>query len=209
MQRSLPVSVAILLAACGAATTTSNDAAESATQSSGKAKQQPRIGFENFDRGGMAGCFDPNLSGYARQQAERIGGQPCGLSASGAKGAEGQSDTDYAGHWSGQFDGGQGTVTIMRRSAGANDYEVNVTVAGNSGCSGEVSGSGRVSAGRLVLTEASEPDRICRVSFTRRGNSLAVSEDGCMAFHGMSCGFSGNARFVHGTDSLEPEGHAD
>lgn len=70
--------LAAALMACGAAPVI-NDAAESATQRTRpKARpQRPEIGPPRFDQGGMAGCFDPNLSGYARAAAERIGGVPC------------------------------------------------------------------------------------------------------------------------------------
>ena len=69
MQKRVPIAVAAILTACGAVATTS---AESAPQKSAKPKQSV---------GGAAGCFDPNLKGYARAVAEQIGGVPCARSA--------------------------------------------------------------------------------------------------------------------------------
>ena len=187
MQRSIPVSFAILLAACGVAATTSNDAAESATQKSrGKAKQQPRIGFESFDRGGMAGCFDPRLSGYARAAAERIGGVPC---ETGAAGNNAGGDP-WVGEYEGPADEGmRGTVSIARGSA-ANRYRVEVGVAGP-GCGGGVDGTGTVANNRMSLSVRvpDEPEQ-CQIFLDRNGSSLNVTEaGGCLYFHGAQCRF--------------------
>jgi hypothetical protein len=78
MRNGISVGLAAMLMACGVAAT-SNDAAESATQRTRpKAQpQRPVLDDMRFDRGGMAGCFDPNLSGSARTAAEAIGGVPC------------------------------------------------------------------------------------------------------------------------------------
>ena len=78
MQEGVLVPVAALLAACGVIATTSNDAAVSATQNrQGKAEPRRSVGFQNYEEGGMAGCFDPSLAGYPRRAAERAGGVPC------------------------------------------------------------------------------------------------------------------------------------
>jgi hypothetical protein len=80
MRNGISIGLAAMLMACGVAAT-SNGAAESATQKARpRARPQPqpqRPLVERFDEGGMAGCFDPNLSGFARAAAERIGGVPC------------------------------------------------------------------------------------------------------------------------------------
>jgi hypothetical protein len=186
MQRSLPVSVAILLAACGVAATTSNDAAESATQSSGKAKQRQRVGFESFDRGGMAGCFDPNLSGYARQAAERIGGVPCAEApATSATGSD---------PWIGEYEGpaAEGMTGHVSIAAGTapNRYRLGIDVTGP-GCSGSINGTGIATNNRMSLTErAPGQAEQCRISLVRNGSTIVVGEiEGCLYFHGAQCSF--------------------
>jgi hypothetical protein len=79
MKKTFSVSLAAMLMACGIGANSSGDAADAAAQRSRpKARpRQPVVDDMRFDRGGMAGCFDPNLSGYARRAAEEIGGVPC------------------------------------------------------------------------------------------------------------------------------------
>jgi hypothetical protein len=186
MQRSLPVSVAILLAACGVAATTSNDAAESATQKSGKAKQRARVGFESFDRGGMAGCFDPNLSGHARAAAERIGGVPCAEApATTAAGSD---------SWIGEYEGpaveGMTAGVSIRRGVAPNRYQVRVEVGGP-GCGGQVEGMGIAANNRMtVIVPVSEGSGQCRVQLDRNGSTLSMDEsDDCLGMHGAQCRF--------------------
>jgi hypothetical protein len=80
MQKSIPIGIALILAACGSAVTTTGNSAEAATQKQRRqAPTRPHVGFEDFsDRpGGMAGCFDPRLTGYPRRAAIAAGGRPC------------------------------------------------------------------------------------------------------------------------------------
>jgi hypothetical protein len=91
MRNGTLIGLAAALAACGAASTVTNNTVEAqqlrTKQKQGQApRRQPRSdplqrerelnGFQ--ESGGMAGCFDPRLRGYPRAAAERIGGRPCG-----------------------------------------------------------------------------------------------------------------------------------
>lgn len=213
MSKRIIITAATILAACGGvATTADNSASASAADQGGKSKAQSKgtndalqrmRDMQSFDTGGLPGCFDPKLSGRARAVAERNGAKPCehesnGSAQSGAGGAAG-----FAGHWEGDFDGGEGSATIVQVAEGRNEYMVNVEVAGREGCSGSVRGSGAVRGNALVML-AGEGAEQCKVTFTPRGQSLALQESNCAYFHGMSCGFSGSARFKHATDTLEP-----
>ena len=201
MQRSLPITIAVLLAACGAAVTSTNDAAESATQKN-RRNAPPRggIGFQNYDQGGMAGCFDPNLSGYPRAAAERAGGVPCDQTQSNAAGA--QAGDGWAGHYAGQFDGGRGEFTITGPRRVGFAYDVRMSVAGG-GCSGEANGSGDARGNVLTFAIPTgnqvEGAGLCQITLRRNGNVVRVSEDGCMELHGMSCEFSGSATRLGGS----------
>ncbi len=184
MQTSLPISVAVLLAACGVAATSSNDMADAQARG-GKQKQRPSIGFENFEQGGMAGCFDPKLSGYARQAAERAGGRPCGdAPAASPAGAD-----SWIGEYEGPFDGATGHVSIARAGSG---LTVEVSMFSDHGCGGSASGRGAVQGNRLTLTMPPQESGQCRIVMTRQGSGFAVQEDSCTYYHGRSCEFTGS-----------------
>lgn len=80
MRHGTLIGLAAALAACGVATTVPNDSADAQQRRGRPQPKQPAnsVRVPNFDYpGGMAGCFDPNLSGYPRAAAERAGGVPC------------------------------------------------------------------------------------------------------------------------------------
>lgn len=195
MKKRVPIAIAAVLTACGAVTTTSNDAAESAPQKSAKPRQQPRVGFERFDRGGMAGCFDPKLSGYARAAAERIGGVPC-KTPSGA-------DQGGGDPWAGQY---SGTAEMKITRAGPGRYSVYID-SGGPGCGGEIEGGATASGNRLTLSvNPPQPGyQQCRVMFDRTGSTLQASTSGdCSLFHGGACGFAGPYRRTQSASAPAP-----
>lgn len=190
MQKRVPIAIAAVLTACGAVATTSNDTAESAPQKTAKAKQ-PSAGFPRYEQGGMAGCFNPNLSGQARVAAERIGGVPCNQSS--ASDANGAGGDPWVGSYTGDFDGGGGEVAISRASGGRYNVEASV---GGPGCSGSISGVGTASGNRLSfsdkMTVGEQGSAICTMTLAREGNRLSVSGAGeCHFWSGMSCGMNG------------------
>lgn len=193
MQKRVPIMIAAVLTACGAVATTSNDSAESAPQKGAKAKQTPQVGPNRYDQGGMAGCFDPRLSGQARTAAERIGGVPCERSATAESGAGGG---DWVGEYRGPFDGANGVVTISRTSAG---LSAEVAMFSDHGCGGSVSAPARVELDRLTLIKSGDEGPQCRIVMTRSGDHLDVSESGCTYFHGRSCEFNGRVMRVRAT----------
>jgi hypothetical protein len=203
MQKRIPIAIAGALAACGAAAFALNNEADSKPGAAQKQSAEEKAVEASLRRarelnnatgqGGMAGCFDPSLSGYPRRMAEAAGGSPCDEE-------EAETDTGrvsgdaWAGKYEGDFDGGRGYVTIAapdRKGA----HRVELAVAGQgTGCSGEVSGSG-VPRGDLLSLRIPNDDGsgdICSISLTRRGDGLEVQESGCAYHHGMSCGFSGS-----------------
>jgi hypothetical protein len=188
MKKRVPIAIAAVLTACGAVATNSNEA-ESAPQKSAKAKQPPSAGFPRYEQGGMAGCFDPKLSGYARAAAEHIGGLPCNTPTSAEQG-EGDS---WIGKYAGRGDGGATQFTVTA-GGGAGRYSVAGELIGEGGCSGELSGTGTASGNHLTLIAPIPGERRqCQMVFTRQGKTIAVQEgDNCSYFHGMSCEFSGS-----------------
>lgn len=106
MQKSIPIGIALILAACGAAVTTDNTA-EARQKNTRRNTPQRDVGFPNFDdNAGMAGCFDPNLTGYQRRAAIAAGGRPCATPRSSrplrpAPGAREPlaANNDFAGRW--------------------------------------------------------------------------------------------------------------
>lgn len=188
MRKGVLVSIAALLAACCAVATTTNDAAESAPQKSAKAKKQPSAGFRRYEEGGMAGCFDPKLSGYARAAAERIGGVPC-ETPSGATGQPGSGDP-WIGEYGGRGDGAEMMLTIAARGAPGR-YAVSATLIGDDGhCGGSLEGTGTAAGNRMTLTAPLGADLQCRMTFTRQGSTLTIARsDACAHASGRSCGF--------------------
>jgi hypothetical protein len=192
MKKRVPIVIAAVLTACGAVATTSNNSAESAPQKGAKAKQPPSAGFPRYEQGGMAGCFDPRLSGYARAAAERIGGVPCAASRTTGGGAGGASGS-WAGDYEGRGDGGSLSMRLDNAQTPGR-YYASLEIVGEGGCSGELSAQGTALGDRMTLTQR-VPDSadICRVNLTRSGQTISIRERGCTYFHGMSCGFSGSA----------------
>ncbi len=83
MQKSIPIGFALILTACGSTVATIGNTAEAATQKQRRSAPRPQrdVGFRDFDdNAGMAGCFDPRLSGYPRRAAIAAGGHPCATS---------------------------------------------------------------------------------------------------------------------------------
>lgn len=98
----------------------------------------------------------------------------------------------FAGSYRGQFDGGNGTVTIRGKSPA---YQAEINVVGEGGCVAEAKGSATARGNSLVMTLQS-PDGRCTITMARSGTTLRMSEQNCSSLHGMSCGFSGTVRKV-------------
>lgn len=203
MQKTVLIPLGILLTACGVAATSADNAADT-NQSAGRGGNQQReldaflkdaSGMQSaVDGGGAPGCFDPSLTGRERAVAERLGGVPCSAT-SGDAAALASGGDNWAGRYVGPFDGGQGEVAISLEPNRL--YSVNMSVAGN-GCSGQASGfnspRGNVLALHIQTGNAADGAGECRITMTRQGDTLRVSESGsCTELHGMSCGFSGSA----------------
>jgi hypothetical protein len=204
MKSTTLIGIAAILSACGAAATSGENAADAGQGSRPGNDQQQReldaflkdaSGMQSaVDGGGAPGCFDPSLAGRERAVAERLGGVPCSATSGDAAALASGGDS-WAGRYVGPFDGGQGEVAISLEPNRL--YSVNMSVAGN-GCSGQASGfnapRGNVLALHLQTRNTADEPGECRITMTRQGNTLRVSESGsCTELHGMSCGFSGSA----------------
>lgn len=218
MRKRLPFSIALLLAACGGAASTSNNAAAEAAAPSAKERAAAdkkkadadalNSWFEGeraIESGGTVSCFDPNLSGRQRAVAERLGGVPCKTEGKAPSATSSAATSGFSGQWKGQNDGGDGSAVIVAQPAKPGRHGIILEVAGRDGCSGQLMGEGTIRAGRLELVVPNDDGGQCKVTFTRRGQSLAVQENDCMQHHGMSCGFSGNLRYAgSANEGLEP-----
>lgn len=93
--------------------------------------------------------------------------------------------TDISGEWTGTLEG-EGHMQVSKSGSG---HEVALTVA-TEGCAGEISGPATYAGNELKLVKT-EDGETCTITARIDGNTAEVSEDGCLAYHGMSCGFSG------------------
>ena len=142
---------------------------------------------------GLALLLPSLLAGCADEQAKAIGVQDIdqAAAAADAAGPAGEGDP-FAGIWTGRLEGiGRAVIEPRDAGQGAGAYSVDLIVdEPTSGCSGGIEGPAKVEGGALVL-ETDELGQTCRITMTPEGGSLIVGEAGCMAWHGMSCGFSG------------------
>jgi hypothetical protein len=191
MQKSVLVLGAAVLAACGAAVTSSNNAAQSATQRSRGTAPPRGVGVPNFHQsGGMAGCFDPNLSGYPRAAAERAGGVPCAQQRSTGATGEGAGGASWTGEYEGQLAGGLGHVRISEPTS-ANYYRVQAEV-GNNACVAEY--SAQPTGNRMVMEIPVENNQaLCTITLTRNGRAISLRENHCLQYARArrACGFVG------------------
>ena len=84
---------------------------------------------------------------------------------------------------------------IVVKPDGAGGYIGAFSTATGTGCGGGVTGPGQVTGPRrIVFTK--QDDRTCRITadYTPDFRSVAVTEDGCIAWHGASCDFEGKMR---------------
>lgn len=102
------------------------------------------------------------------------------------------ASASFAGSYRGQFDGGNGHVTIKGKGP---TYQAEITVVGEGGCVAEAKGNATARGNNLVMTLQS-PDGRCTITMARSGASLRMSEQNCSSLHGMSCGFDGTVRKV-------------
>jgi hypothetical protein len=126
-----------------------------------------------------------------------VAGLVAGISAT----ALAQSSAPWAGRYRGQFDGGNGDVTIAGPAANGSNYKVDISVGGGaSGCGGSVGGVG-TATGKVLTLEVPTDNGLCTVTLTRTAGGLSVDESGCAYMHGASCGFSGSVRPLGGASS--------
>ena len=97
----------------------------------------------------------------------------------------------WSGTYSGQFDGGRGTVEIS--SLGGSSYLVEVgTIGQGNGCSGGANGTGVARGNRMTMEMPNQySPGICRITMDRNGATLSVREEDCLELHGAQCNFEG------------------
>ena len=104
-------------------------------------------------------------------------------------GAQAQLEGSYAGR-------GEGILSaVVKRAPGSASAYVVVLKTRARTCTGEVSGRALLQNGVLVLRAKTDPPAGCTIRIQARRSTLEVNEvEGCLYFHGVSCGFSGNLR---------------
>ena len=185
MKKRIPIVMAAILTACGAAATSSDNSADAAggKKSAGRERDQQAeldayikeaVEMENaVQNGGIPGCY---------------GGEPCNDESS----STGSGGDD----WGGKYKGRSGEFTVgdltIARVGGGNRYSVALEI-GAPGCGGEMKGTGTASAARMtMIIPVPNGGGQCRVVLDRRGSALSVSgSDGCAQFHGAQCSFDG------------------
>ncbi len=101
----------------------------------------------------------------------------------------------FEGNWRGGRGNYQQDADITKTADGT--WEASLTV-GTPGCSGGFDGVGKVEGDALLL-RPKEPfgaDDKCVMTVKRKGAGLEIEEDGCLAWHGASCEFSGKYRMA-------------
>ncbi len=119
--------------------------------------------------------------------AEPTGAPPTGKPSAPEMDSEAQM---WAGDYAGNFEGeAEGDLSLSPRADGRVSVALSVASAE---CTGEVSGIGKPANNRLVLIKPrDESGKQCRLTFSKRGDRIEISEDGCMYYHGFHCSFSG------------------
>lgn len=197
---------ALALAGCGEATTmTANASAATPTTEAQSAGLEAQAGLRGMmDEGGPVGCPNGPVRDRAGRVLERIGGgSGCAEPATETATA---SDGDWAGKYKGDFDGGDGEVSIGSADASGR-RKVDVSVAG-SGCSGQIVGNAALSGDKLILKQRDGNGEMCTVTMTRDGKGIAIAEDGCLSYHGMTCAFVGTASKIGGRSTAAAGGMA-
>lgn len=102
------------------------------------------------------------------------------------------SGTQHAitGLWRGKLEGdGE-----MRVTATPDGFDVVLDVW-NENCAGNIEGSGQLIGSTLTLRKM-ENDQTCTITANFAKGQVTVTEDDCMFYHGMACGFSGTLEKV-------------
>jgi hypothetical protein len=183
MKKRVPIVMAAVLTACGAAATSSDNSADAAGEKKSASRERDQ---------------QAKLDAYIKESVEmesavQNGGIP---GCYGGSCADESGSTVPGGDWSGHYKG-RGAFTVgdltIARAGGGNRYSVALEI-GAPGCGGEVKGTGSASANRMTMTvPVSDGGEQCRFVLDRQGSTLSVSEgDGCANFHGAQCSFDGS-----------------
>lgn len=183
MKKRIPIVMAAILTACGAAATSSDNSADAAggKKSAGRERDQQAeldayikeaVEMESaVQNGGIPGCY---------------GGEPCGEGSS----STGSGGDDWSGHYKGggKFAGGDLNI---KRADGAR-YSVAFEIGGQ-GCGGGVDGTGTANGNRMTMSVPVQSGyQQCRIVLDRQGSTLRASESGdCYLFYGGQCSFDG------------------
>lgn len=95
----------------------------------------------------------------------------------------------YAGRGEGKL-----TATLKRAKGAPDRYEVVLRTQARN-CGGDVSGRAVLEGGVLTLRAKTNEPKGCTVRMQAASGTLKVEEgEGCLSFHGVSCGFSGTLK---------------
>lgn len=90
---------------------------------------------------------------------------------------------------------GEGNLSaVVWRGAGPESFKV-VLKTRASNCNGEVSGAAVLANGTMTLNAKTDEPKGCTLVLRPANGTLTVDEQqGCLFFHGVSCGFSGTLK---------------
>jgi len=95
-----------------------------------------------------------------------------------------------AGLWRGKLEGdGEMQITATR-----DGFDVVLDVSAEN-CAGNIEGSAQLN-GKMLTLRKKENDQTCIITANFNNDQVKVSEDDCMPYHGMACGFSGTLEKV-------------
>lgn len=99
------------------------------------------------------------------------------------------TEANISGIWRGSLVGdGQMEVT-----SALHGFDIALNVSSQSGCSGEITGTGQLSGNMLTLTKK-ENDQICTVNIRFAGDTASIDENNCSYYHGVACSFDGTLK---------------
>lgn len=109
-----------------------------------------------------------------------------------AVGVAGPAQAQVEGRYTGR---GEGNLSaVVSRGAGPERFKVVLKTRARN-CNGEVSGAAVLANGTMTLNAKTDEPKGCTLVLRPAGGTLKVDEQqGCLFFHGVSCGFSGTLK---------------
>lgn len=122
------------------------------------------------------------IEGAVREKLQR---QAVAKNASASVAPTGGLKHPIAGLWRGKLEGdGEMQITTTR-----DGFDVVLDVSAEN-CAGNIEGNAQLN-GRTLTLRKKENDQTCIITANFEKDQVTLTEDDCMLYHGMACGFSG------------------